>query len=87
MLENLDSGTIITIVLGIVTTFAGGFWLKAKGKISKLGKLFFESYEVVAKFEAALEDDKITKAEIESLKKEAADVKAAFKDLVSKASE
>lgn len=85
MLENLDLGTVISVILTGITVFAGGFWLKAKGKISKFVKLFFEVYEVISKFESALSDDKITKDEIEALKKEAADVKAAFKDLVSKA--
>lgn len=84
MLENFDAGTIITIVLGVVTTFAGGFWLKAKGKLSKIVKLVFEAYEVVAKIEAALSDNKLTKEEITDLKKELQDVKAAAKDLVSK---
>lgn len=87
MLENLDWGTVISVILTGVTVFAGGFWLKAKGKLSKVVKLGMEVMEVVTKFEAALSDNKITKEEIEDLKKEAADVKAAFKDLVSKESE
>ena len=84
MLENLDWGTVLTVILAAVTTFAGGFWLKAKGKLAKIVKLFFEVYDVLNKFEVALSDDKITKDEIEGIKKEAAEVKAAFKDLISK---
>lgn len=84
MIENLDLSTIITIVVAIVGTFAGGFWLKAKGKLSKIIKLGSEAIEVANTLNKALEDDKITKDEINQLKKEVADVKAAWKNLTNK---
>lgn len=84
MLENLDFGTIITVVIALLGTFAGGFWLKAKGKISKIVKLGSEAIEVATTLNKALEDDKISKEEIEQLKKESNDVKVAWKDLISK---
>ena len=84
MFENLDAGTIVTIVLGLVTTFAGGIWLKAKGKISKVITLGKECFDLLVKLEKALEDDKITKDEIKDLKNEAAQVKVAWKALIQK---
>ena len=83
-MENLDVSSIIAIVLGAITTFAGGFWLKAKKKLGKVVRLGVESIEVIAKFEEAIADNNISKEEIESLKKEANDVKVAFNDLISK---
>ena len=79
-----DWVSIVSVVLAAVSLFAGGFWLKAKGKLSKLVTLGTEAVDVVQALSKALEDDKITKAEIEDLKKESADVKAAWKALVSK---
>jgi hypothetical protein len=83
MLESLDLNTVLTIVIAVVGTFAGGFWLKAKGKLSKVVKLGSETLDVATTLSKVLEDDKVTKDEIAALKKELADVKAAWKDLVS----
>jgi len=80
----MDLWTIISAVLGLVAVIAGGFWLKAKGKISQAATLIKEAYEVVAKVNSILEDNKIDKAEVEELKKELVDVKAAFKALIGK---
>ena len=84
MFEGLDLSGIITIVLTLVTTFAGGLWLKAKGKLSKVVKLGKEAIDVASAIDDALEDDKLTKDEIKNLKKEFGDVKKAWKDLTGK---
>lgn len=85
MLESLDLGTIITVVIAAITMFAGGKWVLAKGKLKKIVNLMKEVFDVAKKLEAALEDDKITKTEVEGIKKELAEVKGAWKALVDKA--
>ena len=84
MFENLELTGILTVVLAIISTVAGSFWAKIKGKFGKaiiLGKELIQASEAL---ESALEDDKLTKKEIENLKKEFNDVKIAFKDLTKK---
>ena len=80
----LDIWTIVSAVLGLVAVVAGGFWLKAKGKIKQVADLIKEAYEVASALHAALEDNKVDKAEVDALKKELADVKAAFLTLIGK---
>lgn len=84
MFESLDLGTIITIIISGIATFAGGFWLRAKGKIKLIINLLREGFELIDNLEKALGDDKITKAEIEELKADAARVKTAWKALSQK---
>jgi hypothetical protein len=84
MLESLDLSTLITIVLGLIGTFAGGFWLKAKGKLKQVVVLGSEAFDVIEVLEKALQDDKIDKKEIEALKKEAKEVRDAWKKLTAK---
>ena len=84
MFEGLDLGSILTIVLSLVTAFAGAFWLKAKGKLSKIIKLGKEAFDVASSLEKALEDNKITKAEIDVLKKDLKEVKSAWDALKEK---
>lgn len=83
-MENLDLGSIITIVLAGITTFLGGFWLKAKGRIKKVVDLCREVYEAGNAVNEVLEDDKITKDEIKRVKKEFKDVSDKFKALIGK---
>ena len=92
-MENLDLGTIITLVISIITAVAGGLWLKAKGVLKKAATLVKETVELVnkafsipTKAIAMLDDNTVTKEEIaelkalfQELKDEAADVKAAWK--------
>jgi hypothetical protein len=85
ILQNLDIGTVITIILAAVTAFAGGFWLKAKGKLKQLVTLLFDVYELLSEVEKSLGDNKVTPEEIEGIKLKIADVKAAAKALISKA--
>lgn len=83
-MENLELTTIITIVLGLIGTFAGGFWLKAKGKLKAVVQLGIAAVDVIEVLEKALEDNKIDKKEIQALKKEAKEVKDAWKVLTAK---
>ena len=80
----LDIGTIITLVITAIATFAGGAWAIVKGKLKKVVALIKEAYDLVAAFESALQDDKVDKKEIEGIKKEFAELKGALKALVSK---
>lgn len=80
----MDWTVIVSAVLGVVAVVAGGFWLKAKGKLAQIASLVKEAYEVVAKINEVLADDKVEKSEVEALKKELADVKDAFKVLIGK---
>lgn len=84
VLQNLDLGTIVTIVLGLLTTFVGGFWLKAKGKISKVVALGKSAFDLLSELEHALDDNKITKDEIKKLKEDAEKVRESWKALVNK---
>lgn len=77
--------TIISAVLGVVAMVAGGFWMKAKGKLSAVKNLAKEAVDLVQVAVESLDDDKITPEEVASIKKEATEVKAAWKVLVGKA--
>jgi len=80
----MDLLTIISIILGAVAALAGGFWLKAKGKLSQIAELIKQAYEVVAKVNDVLADNKIDADEVAELKKEIQDVKDALKVLLGK---
>jgi len=81
---NFDIWTIVSAVLGLVAVVAGGFFLKAKGKLKQIADLIKEAYEVIAKVYSVLEDNKVDKTEVAELKKEAADVVKALKVLLGK---
>ena len=81
---NFDVGTIVSLVLGIVAAVAGGFWLKAKGKLAQVRDLIKEGADVVNVAVDAVGDDKLTPEEIESIKKEAKEVVVAFKALIGR---
>ena len=61
---NFDVGTIVSLVLGIVAAVAGGFWLKAKGKLAQVRDLIKEGADVVNVAVDAVGDDKLTPEEI-----------------------
>lgn len=84
MLENFDWTAIVTIVLGLIATIAGTFWLKAKGKLAQIVKLGREAVEAAEYFEKMLSDNKVEKSEVEQAKKELNDVRTAFKALIGK---
>ena len=85
LLQNLDLGTILTIIFGGFTTLAGGFWLKSKGKLKQVAVLAFDVYELLNEVEKALGDNKMTKEEIEIIKTKIIKIKADFKKLINKA--
>jgi len=80
----MDIGTIITLVMSAVAALAGGFWLKAKGKLGQIKDLIKEGADVVIVAVEAVGDDTLTKEEIEAIKKEAGEAVAAFKALIGK---
>ena len=80
----MDVGTIISLVLGVITVVFGGFWLKAKGKLGQIKNLVKEATDVITVSVGALDDDKLSAEEIASIKKEAQEVVAAFKILLGK---
>ena len=79
-----DFVTIISAIVSVIAVVAGGFWAKSKGKLSKVKTLAVETVEVITTLDAALADNKVTKEEVVELKKEAADVKVAWKALFAK---
>lgn len=81
----MDVGTIISLVLGVVTVVFSGFWLNAKGKLKQLRDVVKEGADVVSVAVAALDDDKLSAEEIAAIKKEAQEVIGAFKILIGKA--
>lgn len=81
-MENLDWGSIINIVLLVITTVAGGLWLKAKGKLSQVKTAAKEGYEAIQAVVTALDDDKIDAAEQVAIKKEALEAWVAIKTLL-----
>jgi len=76
--------TIVSAILGVIALVAGTFWAKAKGKLGAVANLIKQAYEVVNKVFVILEDNTISKQEVEELKKEAQDVKDALKVLLGK---
>lgn len=76
--------TIVSAVLGVFGIVAAGLWAKAKGKINAVKNLAKEAVDLVQVAVGALDDDKITSEEVASIKKEATEVKAAWKALIGK---
>ena len=83
-MENLDLNSIIPIIAtGLIALFGGAFAI-IKKKLSKVVNFVKELYEIAYAFDLALKDDKITKKEIEGLRKDFKELKKAFKDLFNK---
>ena len=81
-MENIDFGSVLNIVLLVITTVAGGLWLKAKGKLGQLRNVAKEGLEAIEAGVDALVDDKITAEERVKLKKEFTEAWAAIKLLL-----
>jgi len=79
-----DIWTIVSAVLGLVAIVAGGFYAKIKGKLGAIISLGKEAVDLAQVAVKSLDDNKITKEEIEQIKKEAGEVKAAWKVLTGK---
>jgi len=84
MFANVDIGTIITLVLGLIATFASTFWVLSKGKIGLIATAAKELADVGSALSRALEDDKITKEEIQDIKTQWLEAKTALKAIVGK---
>lgn len=80
----MDIATIITLVLTAIATIFAGFWLKAKGKLGQLKTLIKEAADIVTVAVDALNDNQITNDEIEDLKLQVTEFKAALKALLGK---
>ena len=83
----MDTQTILTIVsaiLGVFALVAGGLWAKGKGKLNAVKNLMKESYDLVNVAVSAIDDDKITKEEVDQIKQEASEVKVAWRVLIGK---
>jgi len=80
----MDWTTIVSAVLGLVAVVFGGFWLKAKGKLSQVVILAKETHDLIDVAIGALEDNALDKTEVESIKKEALEVRDAWKVLIGK---
>jgi uncharacterized protein YgfB (UPF0149 family) len=74
---------IISAVLGLVAVFLGGFWLKAKGKLSQLATVLKEGQDIITAVHDALLDDKFTKEERDIVRKEYDEFIKALRQLIS----
>ena len=83
MLENLDWGSILSIVFAVLTSVLGGFWLKAKGKLGQLKNVAQEGYEALKVTIESFDDDKLDPAEIAAIKKESLEAWEAIKVLLN----
>ena len=82
MFEGLDWGSVLSVVFALIATVAGGFWLKAKGKLKQIGNVAKEGYEAIEAVVTAFDDDKIDATEQAAIKKEALEAWAAIKILL-----
>ena len=80
----MDWTIVVSAVMAILAGTFGVFWGKGKSKFSKAVTLGREAVDVIETLEAALVDNVIDKAEVDQIKKELADVKAAWKALIAK---
>ncbi len=80
----MDWTTIVSAVLGLIAVVFGGFWLKAKGKLQQGLALAKETHDLIEVAVEALDDNALDKSEVEAIKKEALEVKAAWKALIGK---
>jgi divalent metal cation (Fe/Co/Zn/Cd) transporter len=80
----LDIWTIVSAGLGLVAVVAGGFYAKVKGKLSSIIALGKEAVDLAQVAVKSLDDNKITKEEVEQIKKEALEVRSAWRVLTGK---
>ena len=81
-MENLDLGSILSIVFGLATTVFVAIWAKTKGKLTQLKNAAKEGYEAIAYWVDAFADDKLTKEEQVQGKKEILEAWGAIKLLL-----
>jgi len=56
----MDVSTIISLALTVIATVAGGFWLKAKGKLKQVKTLVEEAVDIVTVAVDALDDNQVS---------------------------
>lgn len=83
-MENLNWIEIVSLLLLIVSTVFIGAWMTAKNKARQIYNLGKEAIDVAKAAIDALDDNKITKEEVELIKKEAQEVAAAWRILRAK---
>ena len=71
--------TIISVVLGLAATLLGGKFLIAKNKLKQFGSVVKEGYEVIQAAVDSVEDNVIEPAELQNIKTQIAEFKAAVK--------
>ena len=76
--------TVISAIMGVVALVAGTFWAKAKGRLNAIKSLVKETFDLVKVAIEALDDDKLTKTEIDRIKQEAIEVRTAWRVLIGK---
>ena len=79
-----DSDSIITFVITALMGIFGAAFGFVKAKLTKIVKVFREAYEAFEAVEKAMEDDKLTKAELTKIKSEFLEVIAAGRLLFKK---
>ena len=80
----LDIWTIVSTVLGVVAVVFGGIWAQAKGKLAEAKTLLSEGVDVLEAVTTALGDNKLSKEEVEAIKKEGLEFVGAWKKLIGK---
>lgn len=80
----MDISTIITLAITVIAALAGGFWLKAKGKLGQVKTLLKEAVDIVTVAVDALDDNNVSSDEIANLKTQVTEFKAALKALLGK---
>ena len=80
----MEVSTIITLVITVLGTVAAGFWAKAHGKIRQIRTLVKEAADIIIVAVDALDDNQVTSDEIENLKLQVTEFKAALKALIGR---
>ena len=80
----LDFWTVASGVLSLLAIVAGGFLLRAKGKLNQVIVLGNEVVELVEAVNLALVDNSVSEEEAQAINKELQAVKDAFKLVISK---
>jgi hypothetical protein len=80
----MDWTVIVSAALGILAAVFGGKVLLVKGKLRQVIALAKEAVDVAVVAVDALEDNTLEKSEVEEIKKEALELKGAWKALFNK---
>ena len=84
LLKGIDLSTVLSLVLGLVATFGGGYYLLFKKKFGAAIGLLKEVVLLLDSVEFSLQDGKLTKEEIELIKSKLINVREAYYKLINK---